>query len=131
MAIEYRENAEVDVTQLAQLFRSVGWVSRAEQPVRLAQLVKGSMFVVSAWDEDRLVGFASAISNGAWHAYVTSVAVSPTHQRGGIGRELVRRLMHEREGIQFVLHADPPVQPFYEKLGYLAASDILKRPRAY
>jgi GNAT superfamily N-acetyltransferase len=131
MAIEYRDTADVDVAQLAHLFRSVGWSARADQPARLAQLLKGSMFIVSAWEDARLVGFASALSNGAWHAYVTSVAVLPSHQRRGIGQEIIRRLMHERDGIQFILHADPPVHPFYAKLGYVPAIDMLKRPRAF
>jgi GNAT superfamily N-acetyltransferase len=133
MRIEYRDTQDVDVPQLASLFRSVGWTARAEQPERLAQLLRGSMFVVSAWAEEgaRLVGFAAAISNGAWHAYVTSVAVHPDHQRSGIGKEVVRRLMADRDGIQFVLHADPPVHPFYAKLGYVTAPEMLKRPRSF
>ena len=50
MTIDYREDADVDVAQLAHVFRSVGWTARADQPARVAQLLRGSMFVVSAWD---------------------------------------------------------------------------------
>ena len=131
MSIELRTTHDVDIDAVQGLFRSVGWTARAEEPARLAQLVRGSMFVVSAWDGAALVGFAAAISNGAWHAYVTTVAVAPTHQRAGIGKSVVRRLMEGHDGIQFVLHADPPVHPFYAKLGYVPALDILKRPRSY
>ena len=69
MTIDYREDADVDVAQLAHVFRSVGWTARADQPARLAQLLRGSMFVVSAWDGAQLVGFASARERAA-HAVV-------------------------------------------------------------
>ena len=70
------------------------------------------MFAVSAWDGDRLVGFARAISDGATNAYVSTVAVLPEHQKRGIGREIIQRLLAGHDGIQFVLHSEHAVS-FY------------------
>jgi ribosomal protein S18 acetylase RimI-like enzyme len=63
------------------------------------------MFGVAAFDGEALVGFARAISDGAFNAYVSTVAVAPAYQRQGIGRELVKRLIEGRDHLQFVLHA--------------------------
>ena len=133
MTIDYRDTHDVDLDQLAALFDAVGWQKRTTNRTRLSQLVSGSMWVVSAWDGDGLVGFARAISDGAFNAYISTVAVLPAYQKRGIGRELVRRLMDGREGIQFVLHANERAYPFYLHLGldFQPFDNVLMRPRKF
>lgn len=131
MPIVYRKGHDVDLEQLATLFTSVGWQARVGDRERLRQQVVGAMFVVSTWDENVLVGFARAISDEAMNAYISTVAVLPTYHGQGIGRELIRRLTSERQGILFVLHARPEVQPFYLKCGFEHAEDMLRIPRKF
>jgi len=131
--VEYRDSHDVDLDQLAALFDSVGWQRRTADRARLSQLLNGSRWVVSAWEGDRLVGFARAISDGAFNAYISTVAVLPEFQRRGIGRELVRRLMDGRDGIQFVLHANERAYPFYLHIGldFQPFDNVLMRPRKF
>ncbi len=130
--IEYRDASDqVDLAQLAILFDSVGWQHRTRDAGRLAQMVRGAMYGTSAHDGERLVGYARAISDGAFNAYVSTVAVLPDCQGRGIGRELVRRLMDGRDHIQFVLHAAPERHPFYLRCGFSPAPDMLRRDRRY
>jgi GNAT superfamily N-acetyltransferase len=131
MPVSYRDTHDIDLEQLASLFASVGWQARAADRARLRQQVAGAMFVVSAWDGDKLAGFARAISDGATNAYNSTVAVLPTHQRQGIGRELIRRLTSGREGLLFVLHADGGVTEFYLRCGFEHAENMLRIPRTY
>jgi ribosomal protein S18 acetylase RimI-like enzyme len=131
MALSYRDTHDIDIEQLAALFSSVGWQARAADRDRLRQQVAGAMFVVSAWDVDKLAGFARAISDGATNAYISTVAVLPTYQGQGIGRELIHRLIHGRKGLLFVLHADSAVTEFYLKCGFEHAENMLRIPRAY
>lgn len=109
------------------------WQRRTANPARLAHLVSGSLWVVSAWEGDQLVGFARALTDGAFNAYISTVAVLPAYQRRGIGRELVRRLMDNRDGIQFVLHANDRAYPFYLHLGldFQPFDNVLMRPRKF
>lgn len=129
----YRDSHDIDLDQLAALFDAVGWQRRTTDRTRLAQLVNGSLWVVSAWEGDRLVGFARAISDGAFNAYISTVAVLPEFQRRGIGRELVRRLMEGRDGIKFVLHANERAYPFYLHIGldFQPFDHVLMRPRKF
>ena len=133
MTIDYRHTHDVDLDQLAALFDAVGWQKRTTNRTRLAQLVSGSLWVVSAWEGDVLVGFARAISDGAFNAYISTVAVLPAYQKRGIGRELVRRLMDGRDGIQFVLHANERAYPFYLHIGldFQPFDNVLMRPRKF
>ncbi len=128
--IEYRDASHpIDLGQLAALFDRVGWQHRTRDRERLAQMVRGSMYASSAHAGETLVGYARAISDGAFNAYVSTVAVLPEYQRRGIGRELVRRLVEGRDAIQFVLHARSEVHPFYLGCGFTPAPDMLRRDR--
>ena len=133
MPIVYRDTHEIDLDQLTTLFNSVGWERRTTDRERLAQLVRGSLYVISAWDGDRLVGFARAISDGAANAYISTVAVLPAYQRRGIGRELIRRLLEGRDHLQFVLHANDNAYPFYLHLdaGFEPFDNVLARRRKF
>ncbi len=133
MTIVYRDTHEIDLDQLTTLFNSVGWERRTADQERLAQLVRGSLYVVSAWEGDRLVGFARAISDGAFNAYISTVAVLPEYQKRGIGRELIQLLIADRDGIQFVLHANERAYPFYLhlELGFEPFENVLARRRKF
>ena len=133
MTIVYRDSHDIDLDQLTVLFNAVGWERRTADRDRLAQLVRGSMFVVSAWEGDRLVGFARAISDGAANAYISTVAVLPEYQKRGIGRELIQRLLEDRDHLQFVLHANERAYPFYLHLdvGFEPFDNVLARRRKF
>jgi ribosomal protein S18 acetylase RimI-like enzyme len=131
VTIAYRDTHDIDLDQLTVLFNAVGWERRTADRDRLAQLVRGSLYVISAWDDDRLVGFARAISDGASNAYISTVAVLPAYQKRGIGRELIQRLIADHDGIQFVLHANERAYPFYLHLdlGFEPFDNVLARRR--
>ncbi|MGI8678452.1 MAG: GNAT family N-acetyltransferase [Jatrophihabitans sp.] len=46
-------------------------------------------WVIARWGT-HVVGFVNAVGDGGRHAFLVDTAVSPTHQRAGIGRALVR-----------------------------------------
>ncbi len=131
--ITYTDSHDIDLDQLSVLFNAVGWERRTANRDRLAQLVRGSLWVVSALADGKLVGFARAVSDGATNAYVSTVAVLPGYQGQGIGREIMRRLIAGHDGIQFVLHANDNVYPFYLHLdlGFEPMSNMLYRPRKF
>jgi ribosomal protein S18 acetylase RimI-like enzyme len=133
VTIVYSDTHEVDLDQLTVLFNAVGWERRTADRDRLAQLVRGSMFVVSAWEGDQLVGFARAISDGATNAYISTVAVLPEYQKCGIGREVIQRLVAGRDQLQFVLHANERAYPFYLHLdvGFEPFENVLVRRRKF
>lgn len=129
MTIVYRHDHDFDLVSLAALFQSAGWGERGGSVSALAQVIAGSRWVVTAWDEGVLVGFVRAISDGVTTAYVTDVVVAITHRKRGIATGLVQQLLDGRDAIQFVLRAEPELHPFYQRLGFGDPDRMLRRPR--
>jgi hypothetical protein len=127
--ITYRDTKDVDLFQLARLFERAGWHHRTRDLGRLARLVTHSMYVVSAWRGDTLVGFARAISDGVSNAYISTVAVLEDEGQKEILHQLIRRLMDGRDEITFVLQAVPALASFYTEEGFEPAEEMYHRPR--
>ena len=125
--IQYDERHDVDIEQLARLRASTGWTDVSHDV--LTKQVHGAMWVVSAWDGPRLVGFARAISDGVTNAYIATVVVDPEYRRRGIGSTIIQRLVSGRDEVRWVLRAEPGVAAFYTKLGFEPAHDMLRRDR--
>ena len=71
-----------------------------------------------AFDGERLVGAARAITDGVRCAAVFDVCVLPSHRGRGIARRLMRSLVDELKG-QFVLLAcDAPLRKLYGEFGF-------------
>lgn len=122
MPVAYSETQDFGVTELAELFRSVGWTS-AKYPERLSQAMVNSSGVFSAWDGDRLIGLINCLSDGTLTAYFHYLLIHPDYQGQGIGRELVR-LMFERysDCVRKVLIAYNEEVEFYKKLGFIVGT---------
>src|SRR5262245_43806245 len=109
--IVYRDQCDLDLNALAAL-RAVS--SFSTLPIEtLAAQVAGPRWVVTAYDDARLVGFVRAISDGVGNAYIKNVMVDPAYRRRGIGREMMRRLMTHQDGIRWVLHAREQAKAFF------------------
>jgi ribosomal protein S18 acetylase RimI-like enzyme len=129
MPVCYRDDHDVDLDQLATLFVTVGWQDRAADRARLHAMLEGSRFVVSAWDGPLLVGFARAISDGVFNAYLSTVAVLPEYRRRGIASALLRMLLEGKDGLTFALHARREIHPLYVGCGFQPNPDMLRRLR--
>lgn len=121
--IAYRDDQDVSLSALSRLREACGFAAR--DPGALAAQVAGARWVVAAYDGERLIGFARAISDGVTNAYLSSVMVDGAYRRKGVGRELVTRLIRDRTMIRWVLHARPEAMPFYRALGFEPAPDMM------
>lgn len=77
-----------------------------------------SAAVVFVFDDQRLVGFGRAISDGIIQAAIYDVAVLPDCQGMGIGKQIIEKLVASLPGCNFILYASPGKEIFYEKLNF-------------
>lgn len=115
--IAYQTTAEgITPGQLEGFF--VGWPNPPDAETHL-RILENSTHIVIAIDQERIVGFISAISDGVTAAYIPNLEVLPAYQGRGIGSELIRRLLDDLKGIYAIdLMCDADVVPFYERLGF-------------
>ncbi len=91
---------------------TVWWPHRTAEQV---SAVLGSSPAVGAWHDDKLVGFARAVTDGILRAYVEDVVVVPDRRGTGIGHVLMDCLMETLGPILVVtLFCSPDLAPFYE-----------------
>jgi GNAT superfamily N-acetyltransferase len=106
-----------------------GWPSPPGLARRL-DVLKGSSHVVLAFDGERLVGFVTAVSDGALAAFIPLLEVLPGYRGQGIGSELVRRILDALEGHYAIdVVCDDDLVPFYERFGLERWTAMIRRDR--
>lgn len=114
--------------ELVGLYESVGWSAYTNDPKRLVAAVAASFLVLTARDEQgALVGLVRTVSDGLTIAYVQDILVAPSHQRRGIGGQLLDELLERTASIrQVVLTTDSEgrQRAFYESRGFVEVHDV-------
>ena len=122
MEITYKETIPMK-DDFAQLFETTGWNQNYRlNPDELMKAIESSWYAVSAYDQDRLIGFGRVISDTVMHALILDVIVLPRYQNIGIGGHLLERLVDrcKQEGIRDIqLFCAKGKVGFYEKRGFV------------
>lgn len=119
--------SKTEVCRLTELYRLAGWwTDTRDNPLAVADIVKGSHCFMTAWQDNRIVGMGRAISDRISDAYIQDVTVDPEFRGRGIGSSLVRELVArlEADGIGWIgLIAERKTHPFYRPLGFSPMAD--------
>ena len=121
-----------DYAQVRQLLVNTGWQQRVQDGDRFERMISGANRTVVAVEQERIVGFARALFDGASNGYISTIAVAGDRHGQGIGRELVKRLMDvdHPANITWVLRAGRGSTGFWEKMGFKkseTAMEIVRR----
>ena len=109
----------------------VGWPDPPTPETHLELLRRSDHVVLAIDDEnDRVVGFITALSDGVVSAFIPLLEVLPEHRRGGIGSELLRRMLEKVQHVYKVdMLCDEGVKPLYARLGMRPFMGMTNRPR--
>lgn len=84
----------------------------------LKKAFENSHTVIFAFDNDKLIGFGRAISDGTFQAAIYDVAVLPEYQGKNVGRSIVNGILKCIPQCSFILYASPGKETFYEKINF-------------
>src|SRR5581483_8205067 len=85
----------------------------------LQTVFSNSMFKCLVYDNARLVAAGRALADGADCSYLCDIAVVPSHQGRGLGKQIVSYLVEQSRGHKkIILYAVPGKEPFYRKFGF-------------
>jgi predicted N-acetyltransferase YhbS len=128
--MEYRSTVPEDYEPIRQFLSGVGWEHRVADPEKFKTMMVNTDRSIVAVDGSRVVGFARALCDEVANGYISMVAVAADRRGQGIGRELVRRLIKEDEGITWVLRAGRGSDGFWERMGFKTSKVAMERVRA-
>ena len=90
-----------------------------KNPTDLKISFTNSRFVCFAREDGRIVGVGRALADGVDCSYICDVAVLPSHQGTGLGKQIVAQLLELSKGHRkIILYAVPGKEPFYKKFGF-------------
>jgi predicted N-acetyltransferase YhbS len=118
--IEYRVGNELDLDAVIELYRAstLGERRPVEERERMGLMVANANLVVTAWDGDLMVGISRSLTDFTYATYLADLAVRLSHQRLGIGKELIRRTQAEAVRANIILLAAPKAVDYYPHLGF-------------
>jgi ribosomal protein S18 acetylase RimI-like enzyme len=88
-------------------------------PAGLQTAFTNSMYRCFAFEGGQLVGAGRALADGFDCSYICDVAVLPSHQGTGLGKEIVERLVALSRGHRkIILYSVPGKEGFYRKFGF-------------
>lgn len=119
--ILYCENRRIPAKELSSLFSSVNWLS-ANYADRLSTAFKNAGTVISAWNEDTLIGLVEVLDDGELNAYIHYLLVHPDYQNTGIGSHLLELVRKKYSNYLYlvVICENYGTIPFYEKNDFAA-----------
>jgi GNAT superfamily N-acetyltransferase len=119
--IEYRSGNNITVDQMIDLYNAstLGERRPAGDRERMSRMLQNANLIVTAWDGEELVGIARSLTDFAFCTYLSDLAVRLSHQRQGIGKELVRRT-RELAGpdAKIILLSAPRAVDYYPRIGF-------------
>lgn len=121
MTIILKETKQIDQSELATIYEDVGWYAYTTDLNQLEQALSNSLYVLSAWEEDRLIGLIRIIGDGFTIIYIQDVLVLTSYQNQGIATRLMDQILEKFKDVrQKVLLTEeaPNLRYFYEKNGF-------------
>ncbi len=118
--ITYRTGNDLDLDAVIELYRAstLGERRPIDDRDRMDGMLRGANLVITAWDSNSLVGISRALTDGCYVTYLSDLAVRVSHQRRGIGRELMRRTQSAVPRAQIILLAAPAAESYYPHAGF-------------
>ena len=127
--ISYKIGNDLPIDQVIDVYRAstLGLRRPVDDLGMMEKMLSGAHLVVTAWDQDSLVGIARSLTDFAFCTYLSDLAVDIRYQRQGIGKELMRRTQEAGGKATIYLFAAPAARDYYQHVGFSAGCGFLLR----
>jgi len=118
MAIIYKTDIIPTTEQIIELYENAGLPRPTHDSGRIGKMYANANLVVSAWENEKLIGVSRSITDWVWCCYLADLAIRKDCQASGIGKELVK-ITKEKAGEQsmVLLLSVPTAMEYYPKIG--------------
>jgi len=116
--VDYSFDRLISTEALKALFQQTSWAKHRNDK-DIAELLANSPIRLGVWQENRLVGYARALTDGRFRALIDDVVVDESCRGSGIGSEIITRLVTRLAAVEEVfLLADESMVAYYERRGF-------------
>jgi predicted N-acetyltransferase YhbS len=117
--IDYRTGNNLDLDAVIELYRAstLGERRPVDDRDRMGRMLQNANLVITAWDGDSLVGIARSVSDFCYATYLSDLAVRQSHQKQGIGREMIRQTQAAGGQALLILLSAPKAVEYYPHIG--------------
>lgn len=124
MKITFTEEKIFTQEDIQQLFLSVGWIS-GQYPKRLYKALKNSSTILTAWDNNHLIGLIRVLDDSELVAYIHYVLISPQYQGLGIASKMLTLIKEKYKNYLYIelMPKESKNAKFYQKNGFSIMSD--------
>lgn len=119
MKITYRTDITPTPEQVIELYENSGLPRPTHDKERIQKMFENANLIVTAWDNEVLVGVARSITDWVWSCYLADLAIRHEYKKAGIGKQLIH-LTKEKVGEQsmVLLLSVPTAMEYYPKVGF-------------
>jgi GNAT superfamily N-acetyltransferase len=117
--ISYRTGNDIDLDEMIGLYvdSTLGERRPVGERDRMARMLDEANLVITAWDDELLVGISRSVTDWVYCTYLSDLAVRADYQGQGIGKELVRLTRETTPEATIILLAAPKAVDYYPKIG--------------
>lgn len=132
MNITYRTDIKPKTDEIIELYFSATLKRPITDKQRIKEMYDHSNLIVTAWDNDKLVGISRSLSDFVYCCYLSDLAVKKEYQSKGIGKKLIEITKEKAGGMQItlILLSAPAAMEYYPKIGLEKADNCFKFLRA-
>jgi ribosomal protein S18 acetylase RimI-like enzyme len=125
VTLEWNDSIDaVDWDELSELYRLAPLGNKSA--INLKTVFSNSKFRCFVYEQARMVGVGRALTDGFDTSYICDIAVLPSHQGIGLGKQIVSRLVELSRGHKkIILYAVPGKEAFYRKFGFMRMSTAM------
>ncbi len=120
--IQYRTGNDVELDEVIDLYvdSTLGERRPVADRARMAGMLRHANLVITAWDDDLLVGISRSVSDFHYATYLSDRAVRLSSQRRGLGRELIQRTRAAAPDAAIILLSAPAAEEDSPRIGFTA-----------
>lgn len=124
--IIYKHEKNLDNTQVFNLYHKSGWTSYTDDMSKLMDGISNSLDVITAWQDNDLVGLIRVVGDGSTIMYVQDILVLPEYKRKGIGSTLFKIVIDKYSSVRqkvLITEDSEETRRFYEANGFIDSNE--------
>jgi ribosomal protein S18 acetylase RimI-like enzyme len=125
--ITFKNEREIDFQKMFALYDNAGWTTYTSNPETLRQAINNSLYILTAWSGQQLVGLLRAVGDDLTIIYIQDIIVLESFRRKGIGKKLIELTFERYKNVRQILlltNEQPNTISFYERVGLQQTKDL-------